>query len=67
MNYRITERIRTHFVVDSGRAVPGYRIYFRMVDGALDYVEIQESQYNAENVKQAIVEKIETHRSVLAG
>lgn len=67
MDYKITERVRTSFIIDSGRAVSGYRIYFRMTDGTLDYIQIQESQYNAENVKQAIVGKIETHRTVLEG
>ena len=66
MNYTIGKRQRTNFIDETGHAVDGYRIFFTMEDGTVDYVEIEKSRYNAENVKVAIEADIAKHLEVIA-
>ena len=67
MDYKIEERERTNFLDKRGRAVDGYRVWYTMVDGTIDYVEIPKSQYQVENVKEAIEANIAAHVKVLSG
>ena len=66
MNYTIGKRVRTNFIDETGHAVDGYRVFFTMEDGTVDYVEVEKSQYTAENVKAAIEADIEAHLEVIA-
>lgn len=65
MAHRITDRIRTNFLDNRGVAVDGYRIYFVMADGCIDYVEVKKALYSAENVDAAIKETIVAHQHVI--
>lgn len=67
MNYRIGKRQRTNFVDETGHAVDGYRVYYTMEDGTVDYVEIEKSQYTAGNVRAAIEAEIEEHVKLIEG
>lgn len=64
MSYKTGKRERTNFLDDRGVAVDGYRVYFTMNDGTVDYVEVEKTQYNAVNVKAAIEEAILQHVEV---
>jgi len=67
MNYTIGKRVRTNFLDDTGHAVDGYRVYYTMADGMVDYVEIEKNQYTADNVRAAIEAEIEEHVKLLGG
>lgn len=67
MEYTIGKRQRTNFLDDTGHAVDGYRIHYKMGDGTVDYVEIEKGQYTAENVRAAIEAEIEEHVKLLEG
>lgn len=67
MSYTIGKRVRTDFLDDTGHAVDGYRIFYKMEDGTVDYVEIEKGQYTAENVRAAIEAEIEEHVKLLEG
>ena len=66
MEYTIGKRERTTFLDDRDRAVDGYRVWYKMEDGMVDYVEIEKDQYNAANVKAAIEKDIAEHEEVLS-
>lgn len=65
MDYKIGKRQRTNFLDETGHATDGYRIYYTMADGTVDYVEVEKGQYNAENVKAMIEAEIEEHVKLL--
>jgi len=65
MEYVIGKRLRTTFIDETGHAVDGYRIFYTMEDGTVDYVEIEKNRYNAENVTAAIEADIETHLAII--
>jgi len=67
MDYTIGKRQRTNFLDVTGHAVDGYRVYYTMSDGTVDYVEVEKSQYTADNVRAAIEAEIEEHEKLLAG
>jgi hypothetical protein len=64
--YTIGKRERTTFLDERGMAVDGYRIWFRMEDGTVDYVEIEKVNFNPSVVHEAIEQTIAEHGS-LAG
>lgn len=66
MEYKITKRERTNFLDDRGVAVDGYRVYFVMEDGTVDYVEVEKSVYSKEVVHQMIEDTIQQHLDVLS-
>ena len=66
MEYTIGKRERTNFLDDRDRAVDGYRVWYKMEDGTVDYVEIEKGQYNAANVKAMIEKDIAEHLEVIA-
>lgn len=61
MVYTITKRERTNFLDSRGMAVDGYRIWFEMQDGTVDYVEIEKTQFSTQTVHEAIEKTIATH------
>lgn len=65
MKYTIGKRIRTDFLDETGHAVDGYRVWYKMEDGTVDYIEIEKVQYNAENVRAMIEAEIEEHVKLL--
>lgn len=67
MEYIIGKRLRTNFLDQTGHAVDGYRVYYEMRDGMVDYVEIEKSQYDAENVRAMIEAEIEEHVALMGG
>lgn len=67
MSYKIGKVQRTTFIDETGHAVDGYRVYYMMDNGMTDYVEIEKSQYNADNVKALIEAEIEEHTALLEG
>jgi len=66
MAYKLGKRQRVNFMDERGHAVPGYRVFFTMEDGTVDFVEVEKNLYNAENVKAAIEEAIANHEDVIA-
>lgn len=67
MEYTIGKRQRTSFLDETGHATDGYRIYYTMDDGTVDYVEIEKGQYKAKNVRAAIESEIEEHVLLIGG
>lgn len=67
MEYKIGKRQRTNFLDETGHAVDGYRVFYRMADGTVDYIEIEKAQYMAENVRAMIEEEIKEHVALLEG
>lgn len=65
MDYTIGKRERTNFLDQRGVAVDGYRIYYTMADGTLDYVEVEKNQYSAANVRAMIEEEIGVHQELV--
>ena len=65
MEYTIGKRLRTTFLDVTGHATDGYRIWYTMADGTVDYVEVEKAQYTAENVRAAIEAEIEEHVKLL--
>jgi len=65
MDYKIGKRERTNFLDQRGVAVDGYRIYYQMADGTLDYVEIEKNQFSAEAVRRLIEEEITVHEELV--
>jgi hypothetical protein len=65
MEYTIGKVERTSFLDSRGRAVDGYRVWYTLENGIVDYVEIEKSQYNAESVKAAIEADKAEHEAVL--
>lgn len=61
MEYTLGKRDRTSFLDQRGHAVDGYRQWYSMSDGNVDYVEIEKSQYSAEKVKAMIEAEIAEH------
>ena len=66
MEYTIGKRERTNFLDERDRAVDGYRVWYTMADGMVDYIEIEKGQYNAANVKAMIEKDIAEHLEVVA-
>jgi len=64
MTYKIGKVQRTSFLDMTGHATDGYRVYYTMLDGTVDYVEIEKDQYNADAVKLAIEEEMLEHIAV---
>lgn len=64
--YKIGKRLRTNFLDGRDMAVDGYRVYFTMEDGTVDYIEIEKSQFNVDNVKTAIEASIQEHEELAA-
>lgn len=67
MDYTIGKRERTNFLDERGRGTDGYRVWFRMSDGTIDYVQIEKAQFNSANVKAAIEAAIIEHQAVVGG
>jgi len=67
MEYTIGKRLRTNFLDLTGHAVDGYRVYYTMTDGTVDYIEIEKSQYSAKNARAMIEAEIEEHVKLLEG
>lgn len=65
MAYTLGRRERTNFLDDRGMAADGYRIWFRMEDGTVDYVEIEKAQFNVDNVHNAIETAIAKHNALV--
>lgn len=66
MDYTIGKIERTSFLDDRGRAVDGYRVWYRMENGMVDYVEVEKSQYNSETVKAMIEAEIAEHELLMS-
>lgn len=66
MEYVIGKRERTNFLDNRGRAADGYRVWYTMTDGTVDYIEIEKAQYNAENVKAMIEAEIAVHKELMS-
>ena len=66
MKYTIGKRERTNFIDQRGHAVDGYRIFYTMEDGTVDYVEIEKVKFSAEAVKKAIEDEVKTHQALMA-
>lgn len=65
MDYVITKVLRVTFLDDAGAGVDGYRVYFRMESGQVDYVNIAANVYSKDTAEMAIEAKIQTHLDVL--
>ena len=65
MEYTIGKRERTNFLDERDRAVDGYRVWYTMTDGTVDYIEIEKGQYNAANVKAMIEAEIAIHEELM--
>ncbi len=48
MEYKIGKRERTNFLDNRGRAVDGYRVYYEMADGTVDYVEVEKNDFSGD-------------------
>lgn len=59
--FTLGKRERTTFLDDRGMAVDGYRVWFVMDDGTVDYVEVEKSQYNVDVVHDEIQKAIARH------
>lgn len=66
MDYKIGKRERTNFIDSRDRAVDGYRIWYEMSDGTVDYVEVEKVSFNAETVKAMIEEEIKLHEDLMS-
>jgi hypothetical protein len=66
MGYSIGKIERTSFLDGRGRAVDGYRVWYTMADGTVDYVEVEKGQYNAETVKAMIEAEIVEHEKLMS-
>lgn len=66
MEYTIGKRERTNFLDNRGRAVDGYRIYYTMSDGTVDYVEVEKQAFSADTVKTMIEEEIALHEELMS-
>lgn len=66
MDYTIGKRERTNFLDNRGRAVDGYRVWYEMADGTVDYVEVEKSNFNADTVKAMIEEEIAEHEALMS-
>lgn len=61
MSYTLGKRERTNFLDERGRGTDGYRVYFRMEDGTVDYIEIEKGRFNPEAVHEEIEKAIALH------
>ena len=66
MNYEIGKRERTNFLDERGRGTDGYRVFYTMEDGTVDYVEVPKASFSAETVKAAIEEAIKVHTELMS-
>lgn len=64
MEYKIGKVQRTSFLDMTGHATDGYRVFFTMLDGTVDYIEIEKDQYTADAIKRLIEEAILEHVAV---
>ena len=65
MNYKIGKRERTNFLDSRGRAVDGYRVYYEMTDGTVDYVEVEKNDFSGDKVRAMIEEEIALHEELM--
>lgn len=66
MKYMIGKRERTNFLDNRGRAVDGYRIWYRMEDGTVDYVEVEKGDFSADKVRAMIEEEVALHEALMS-
>lgn len=66
MEYTIGKRERTAILDDRGRAADGYRVWYTMEDGTVDYVEVEKAQYKAETVRAMIEREIAEHEALIS-
>lgn len=66
MEYTIGKRERTNFLDNRGRAVDGYRVWYTMADGTVDYVEVEKANFNADVVRAMIEEEIALHDELMS-
>ena len=66
MDYTIGKVERTNFLDNRGKSVDGYRVWYEMENGTPDYIEIEKSRYNADNVRAAVEEEIAVHEALMA-
>jgi len=64
--YTIGKRQRTNFLDDRGMGTDGYRVWFTMEDGTVDYVEVAKADFNAEAVHEALEKAIARHKTLVA-
>lgn len=65
MEYTIGKRERTNFLDQRGVAVDGYRIYYTMEDGTVDYVEVEKTNASADTIHAMIEEEIALHEALM--
>lgn len=66
MEYTIGKRERTNFLDNRGRSADGYRVWYTMEDGTVDYVEVEKASFNADMVKAMIEEEIALHEQLMS-
>jgi len=66
MDYKIGKRERTNFLDNRGRAVDGYRVWYEMLDGTVDYVEVEKSDFSADKVRAMIEEEVALHEELMS-
>lgn len=66
MEYTIIQTERTTFLDARSNPVDGYRVTFRMADGAIDWVDVPKGQYDKGTVALAIEATILRHVDVLS-
>jgi hypothetical protein len=67
MEYTIGKVQRTNFVDETGHAVDGYRVFYTMADGTVDYVEVEKNRYDSSIVKNMIEDEIKVHVELRGG
>jgi hypothetical protein len=65
MEYEIGKRERTNFLDSRGRAVDGYRVYYEMADGTVDYVEVEKKNFSGDTVRAMIEEEVALHEELM--
>jgi len=66
MDYKIGKRERTNFLDQRDRAVDGYRVWYEMPDGTVDYVEVEKGDFSADKVKALIEEEVALHKELMS-
>lgn len=66
MDYVIIKQERTNFLDERGRGVDGYRVWYRMADGTVDYVEVSKADFMASTVKAKIEAEIAEHVELMS-
>jgi len=65
MDYKIGKRERTNFLDQRGVAVDGYRVYYMMEDGTVDYVEVEKASASADTIRAMVEEEIKLHEALM--